>query len=67
MLRDPVLVGRRVELVFDPFDLTTIAVRLRCVPAGTAIPHRIARHSHLKAQPETPPQAPTPTGIDSPA
>ncbi len=64
MLRDPVLVGRRVELVFDPFDLTTIAVRLRCVPAGTAIPHRIARHSHLKARPETPPQAPTPTGID---
>jgi len=61
---DPALVGRRVELVFDPFDLTTIEVRLRGVPAGTAIPHRIGRHSHVKARPETPPEAPTPTGID---
>jgi putative transposase len=61
---DPVLVGRRVELVFDPFDLTTIEVRLRGVPAGTAIPHRIGRHSHIKARPETPPQTPAPTGID---
>ena len=61
---DPLLVGRRVELVFDPFDLTTIAVRVRGVPAGTAIPHRIGRHAHLKARPETPPELPTPTGID---
>ena len=61
---DPLLVGRRVELVFDPFDLTRIQVRLRGVPAGTAIPHRIGRHAHLKARPETPPAPPTPTGID---
>jgi putative transposase len=61
---DPVLVGHRVELVFDPFDLTTVAVRLRGVPAGTAIPHRIGRHAHLKARPETPPPAPAATGID---
>jgi putative transposase len=61
---DPLLVGRRVELVFDPFDLTTVAVRVRGVPAGTAIPHRIGRHSHVKARPETPPQAPAATGID---
>jgi putative transposase len=61
---DPLLVGRRVELVFDPFDLTRIQVRLRGVPAGTAIPHRIGRHAHLKARPETPPDPPTPTGID---
>jgi putative transposase len=61
---DTALVGRRVELVFDPFDLTTIAVRVRGVPAGTAIPHRIGRHSHLKARPETPPELPSPTGID---
>ncbi len=61
---DPLLVGRRVELVFDPFDLTRIAVRLRGVPAGTAIPHRIGRHAHLKARPETPPSPPAPTGID---
>jgi putative transposase len=61
---DPLLVGRRVELVFDPFDLTRIQVRLRGVPAGTAIPHHIGRHAHLKARPETPPELPTPTGID---
>jgi putative transposase len=50
--------------VFDPFDLTRIQVRLRGVPAGTAIPHRIGRHAHLKARPETPPELPAPTGID---
>ena len=57
---DPLLVGRRVELVFDPFDLTTIEVRYRGVPAGTAIPHRIGRHAHPKARPETPPEPPGP-------
>jgi putative transposase len=61
---DPLLVGHRVELVFDPFDLTTMAVRVRGVPAGFAIPHRIGRHSHVKARPETSPEQPTPTGID---
>jgi putative transposase len=61
---DPLLVGRRVELVFDPFDLTTIAVRVRGVPAGFAIPHRVGRHSHVKARPETPPDPPAATGID---
>ncbi len=62
---DPMLVGRRVELVFDPFDLTQLEVRLAGKPMGLAIPHRIGRHSHPKARPETPPPAPpTPTGID---
>jgi putative transposase len=61
---DPLLVGRRIELVSDPFDLTRIQVRLRGVPAGTAIPHRIGRHAHLKARPETPPSPPAPTGIN---
>ena len=62
---DPLLAGRRVELVFDPFDLTRIEVRVAGVPAGTALPHRIGRHTHPKARPETPPDpAPTPTGID---
>ncbi len=62
---DPLLVGRRVELVFDPFDLTTVQVRVAGVPAGMAHPHRIGRHAHPKARPETPPDpAPAPTGID---
>lgn len=62
---DPVLVGRRVELVFDPFDLATIEVRLDGTPLGLAIPHRIGRHTHPKARLETPaPPPPPPTGIN---
>jgi putative transposase len=61
---DPALVGRKVELVFDPFDLTRIEVRLAGVPMGLAIPHHIGRHSHPKATPETPTAPPTPSGID---
>ena len=54
---DPALVGRKVELVFDPFDLTRIEVRLAGAPMGLAIPHHIGRHSHPKAKPETPSDA----------
>jgi putative transposase len=61
---DPALVGRKVELVFDPFDLTRIEVRLAGVPMGLAIPHHISRHSHPKAKPETPTTPPQPSGID---
>jgi putative transposase len=42
---DPTLVGRRVELVFDPFDLSQIEVRHHGAPRGLAIPHHIGRHS----------------------
>jgi putative transposase len=61
---DPTLTGRRVELVFDPFDLTTLAVRADGRDAGQARPFQIARHSHPKARPETPTDPPRPTGID---
>lgn len=62
---DAGLVGRKVELVFDPFDLARIEVRLVGAPQGLAIPHRIGRHAHPKARPETPPATPPqPTGID---
>jgi len=61
---DPALAGRRVELVFDPFDLTRIEVRLAGTPVGTALPHRITRHAHVKARPETPPAPPAATGIN---
>jgi len=62
---DQALVGRKVELVFDPFDLARIEVRQGGVPQGLAIPHRIGRHAHPKARPETPPAPPPqPTGID---
>jgi putative transposase len=62
---DPLLVGRRVELVFDPFDLTDMRVRVDGVDAGRALPHQIARHAHPKARPETPAEpARSTTGID---
>ena len=34
---DPALVGRKVELVFDPFDLTRIEVRYQHRPFGLAV------------------------------
>jgi putative transposase len=62
---DPLLVGRKVELVFDPFDLTVIRVRADGADAGKALPYQISRHAHPKARPETPPEAPqATTGID---
>jgi transposase InsO family protein len=62
---DPTLVGRRVELVFSPFDLETIEVRYHDKSFGKAVPHTISRHAHPKAKPETPAAEPPPaTGID---
>lgn len=59
---DAALVGRRVELVFDPFDLTEAEVRFANRPMGRAVPVRIGRHSHPQARPEETTPA-TPTGI----
>ncbi|HPB45928.1 MAG: DDE-type integrase/transposase/recombinase [Microthrixaceae bacterium] len=62
---DAALAGQRVELVFDPFDLTHIEVRLRDLPMGTAVPQHIGRHTHPAARPDpTQLAAPTATGID---
>ena len=62
---DTALVGRKVELVFDPFDLTSIEVRWHGRPMGPAVPHTIGRHVHHKAQPDdTTPPAVAPTGIN---
>jgi putative transposase len=60
---DPALAGARVELLFDPFDLTHIDVRHHGRAAGRAVPFQIGRHVHPKAHTDTAP-APTPTGID---
>ena len=43
---DPALVGRRVELRYDPEDLTRIDVYLDGKPAGVATPFVIGRHIH---------------------
>jgi putative transposase len=62
---DAVLIGRKVELVFDPFDLTHIQVRWRGRPMGAAVPHIIGRHVHAKARPDdTTAPEPARTGID---
>ncbi|HTX93867.1 MAG TPA: DDE-type integrase/transposase/recombinase [Mycobacterium sp.] len=62
---DTSLVGRKVELVFCPFDLETIEVRYHDKSFGKAVPHTISRHAHPKAKPETPaPEPPPATGID---
>lgn len=58
------LVGRKVELVFSPFDLEHIQVRYDGRSYGPAVPHVITRHAHPKAKPETPEPIPAPaTGI----
>ena len=61
---DELLVGRKVELVFDPFDLTEIEVRYGGRSFGAAVAFTIGRHSHPKARPEQPALTATPTGID---
>jgi putative transposase len=62
---EDILVGRKVELVFDPFDLTRIQVRHQGRPMGLAVPYRITRHSHPRARPETAPlDPPASTGIN---
>ncbi|HEY5274116.1 MAG TPA: DDE-type integrase/transposase/recombinase [Acidimicrobiales bacterium] len=59
---DQALVGRRVELVFDPFDLEKITVRYMDTDFGLAVPQRIGRHVHPMAN--TAPARGPRTGID---
>jgi putative transposase len=62
---EPALAGRKIDLLYDPFDLTVIEARYGGVSFGTLIPHQIRRHSHPKARPELPADPPpAPTGID---
>jgi putative transposase len=61
---DAAPVGRQVELVFDPFDLTEIEVRWQARPMGAAVPHKIGRHVRHKARPDTDSAPPPATGID---
>ena len=60
---DPALTGRRVELRYDPEDLTAIDVFLDGRPAGTATPFITRRHVH-RAVPQAARPEPDPTGID---
>jgi putative transposase len=58
------LADSTVELVFDPFDLATLTVRVGGVDVGTATPFVLTRHSHPKARPEDPATPARPTGIN---
>ena len=61
---DAALIGRKVECVFDPFDLTRIEIRYQNRPMGHGIPQVIGRHTRhpmVKPDPATPRPA---TGID---
>ena len=60
---DPALVGRRVELRFNPEDLTCIEVFVEGRPAGVATPFVIGHHTH-KAVPQAARPAPVATGVD---
>jgi len=60
---DAALVGSRVEVIFDPFDMETVEIRFQGRSMGAGVPVSIGRHSHPKARPEAAPE-PAPTGID---
>jgi len=60
---DPALVGRTIDLLFTPFDLTLIEVEHQGRPMGRARPHKITRHVHPAIKPEEPGPVET-TGID---
>ena len=61
---DPSLIGRRIELRFDPEDLTRLDVFWDGRPVGQAIPFIIGRHVHRQV-PQALPTAPPPaTGVD---
>jgi putative transposase len=60
---DPALTGRRVELRYDPEDLSAIDVYLDGKPAGKAVPFVTRRHVH-RAVPQAARPEPAPTGID---
>jgi putative transposase len=61
---DAALVGRRVELVFDPFDLADIEVRWEGRHVGRAVPRRISRHAHPQAKRDEVAPVVEPSGID---
>jgi putative transposase len=61
---DEALIGRRVELRFDPEDLTRLEVYWEGHPAGQAIPFILSRHVHRQVPQAQPPTPPPSTGVD---
>jgi putative transposase len=48
---DPGLVGRTVDVLYTPFDLTVVEVEWQGRPMGPAAPHHIGRHVHPAVKP----------------
>ena len=61
---DQALVGAKVELLFDPFDMASIRIRYRGREMGLAVPLVIGRNVHPKAKPDPAPPPKPATGID---
>jgi putative transposase len=59
----PSLVGRRVELRYDPEDLTRVTVWYQGQPAGEALPEQVKAHVDPKLRRTDPAQPGPPTGI----
>ena len=51
---DASLVGRKVDLLFNPFDLTRIEVEYHGRPMGRAVPYQVKRHAHPDVKPQAP-------------
>ena len=62
---DPALVNHRVELRFDPNDLTQLEVYWEGRAFGGAVPFVIGRHVQRQVPPSShPPSTAEPTGVD---
>lgn len=61
---DPALVDCRVEVRFDPNDLSKIEVFYEGRSFGGAVPYVIGRHVQRQVPPSIPPPAPESTGVD---
>lgn len=61
---DAALIGRSVELIFDPYALGRIEVRWGGRSFGEAVAHEIARHVHPRAEADLDAEPPAKTGID---
>ena len=61
---DAALIGRSVELLFDPYALGKVEVRWGGRSFGEAVAHEISRHVHPRAEADLGQEPPSPTGID---
>lgn len=61
---EPALVGRRVELRFDPEDLAHLEVYCDGRSWGAATPFVLGRHVHRQVPAAVPPAPASPSGID---